>query len=95
MKHASHSMRRPALALSLLAAGTAADERADGFLSRAIRIVVPFPQSGLADGLAAPRLAEPGADQSQTVVVKNQPSTNMVGHRRPDRRQGTAGAPGH
>lgn len=74
------NIRLIALALlSGLAMGSAAaQERADAFPSRAIKIVVPFPAGGPSDVLARMIGQKMSEDWGQPVVVENRPGANTV-----------------
>ena len=74
------NFRSLALALTslLLVGTTAAQERAESFPSRSIKIVVPFPAGGPSDVLArmiGQRMTE---DWGQPVVVENRVGANTV-----------------
>src|SRR6476659_2450786 len=65
--------------LSGLAMGSAAaQERADAFPSRAIKIVVPFPAGGPSDVLARMVDQKMSEDWGQPVVIENRPGANTV-----------------
>lgn len=65
--------------LSGLAIGSAAaQERADAFPSRAIKIVVPFPAGGPSDVLARMIGQKMSEDWGQPVVIENRPGANTV-----------------
>jgi tripartite-type tricarboxylate transporter receptor subunit TctC len=65
--------------LSGLAMGSAAaQERADAFPSRAIKIVVPFPAGGPSDVLARMIGQKMTEDWGQPVVIENRPGANTV-----------------
>jgi len=65
--------------LSGLAMGSAAaQERADAFPSRAIKIVVPFPAGGPSDVLARMVGQKMSEDWGQPVVIENRPGANTV-----------------
>jgi tripartite-type tricarboxylate transporter receptor subunit TctC len=65
--------------LSGLAMGSAAaQERADAFPSRAIKIVVPFPAGGPSDVLARMIGQKMSEDWGQPVVIENRPGANTV-----------------
>src|SRR3954466_573922 len=70
------------IALALLSAlatnPTTAQERADAFPTRAIKIVVPFPAGGPSDVLARMIGARMGEDWGQPIVVENRPGANTV-----------------
>jgi tripartite-type tricarboxylate transporter receptor subunit TctC len=74
------NVRLIALALlSGLAMGSAAaQERADAFPSRAIKIVVPFPAGGPSDVLARMIGQKMTEDWGQPVVIENRPGANTV-----------------
>src|SRR5262245_455763 len=67
-----------ATGLSLLCAAAPAQERADTFPSRSIKIVVPFPAGGPSDVLARMIGQKMTEDWGQTVVVENRPGANTV-----------------
>jgi tripartite-type tricarboxylate transporter receptor subunit TctC len=56
----------------------AAQERADAFPSRAIKIVVPFPAGGPSDVLARMIGQKMTEDWGQPVVIENRPGANTV-----------------
>jgi len=62
----------------LLCAAAPAQERADTFPSRSIKIVVPFPAGGPSDVLARMIGQKMTEDWGQTVVVENRPGANTV-----------------
>jgi tripartite-type tricarboxylate transporter receptor subunit TctC len=65
--------------LSGLAIGSAAaQERADVFPTRAIKIVVPFPAGGPSDVLARMIGQKMNEDWGQPVVIENRPGANTV-----------------
>ena len=65
--------------LSGLAMGSAAaQERADAFPTRAIKIVVPFPAGGPSDVLARMIGQKMSEDWGQPVVIENRPVANTV-----------------
>jgi tripartite-type tricarboxylate transporter receptor subunit TctC len=65
--------------LSGLAMGSAAaQERADVFPTRAIKIVVPFPAGGPSDVLARMIGQKMSEDWGQPVVIENRPGANTV-----------------
>jgi tripartite-type tricarboxylate transporter receptor subunit TctC len=65
--------------LSVLAMGSAAaQERADAFPTRAIKIVVPFPAGGPSDVLARMIGQKMSEDWGQPVVIENRPGANTV-----------------
>ena len=65
--------------LSGLAMGSAAaQERADSFPTRAIKIVVPFPAGGPSDVLARMIGQKMSEDWGQPVVIENRPGANTV-----------------
>src|SRR5712675_1622095 len=65
--------------LSGLAMGSAAaQERADVFPTRAIKIVVPFPAGGPSDVLARLIGQKMSEDWGQPVVIENRPGANTV-----------------
>ena len=65
--------------LSGLAMGSAAaQERADAFSTRAIKIVVPFPAGGPSDVLARMIGQKISEDWGQPVVIENRPGANTV-----------------
>ena len=65
--------------LSGLAIGSpAAQERADVFPTRAIKIVVPFPAGGPSDVLARMIGQKMSEDWGQPVVIENRPGANTV-----------------
>ena len=65
--------------LSGLAMGSAAaQERADAFPTRAIKIVVPFPAGGPSDVLARTIGQKMSEDWGQPVVIENRPGANTV-----------------
>jgi tripartite-type tricarboxylate transporter receptor subunit TctC len=65
--------------LSGLAMGSAAaQERADVFPTRAIKIVVPFPAGGPSDVLARMIGQKMNEDWGQPVVIENRPGANTV-----------------
>ena len=65
--------------LSGLAMGSAAaQERADAFPTRAIKIVVPFPAGGPSDVLARMIGQKMSEDWGQPVVIENRPGANTV-----------------
>ena len=70
------------IALALLSGLTmgsaAAQERADAFPSRAIKIVVPFPAGGPSDVLARMIGQKMSEDWGQPVVIENRPGANTV-----------------
>src|SRR3954454_2591715 len=55
-----------------------AQERADAFPTRAIKIVVPFPAGGPSDVLARMIGQKMSEDWGQPVVVENRPGANTV-----------------
>jgi tripartite-type tricarboxylate transporter receptor subunit TctC len=67
-----------ALVALALSAGAAAQERPEGFPSRAIKIVVPFPAGGPSDVLARLIGQKLSEAWSQAVVVENRPGANTV-----------------
>src|SRR5262245_55554409 len=67
-----------ATGLSLLCAAAPAQERADTFPSRSIKIVVPFPAGGPSDVLARMIGQKMTEDWGQPVVVENRPGANTV-----------------
>jgi tripartite-type tricarboxylate transporter receptor subunit TctC len=67
-----------ATGLCLLCAAAPAQERADTFPSRSIKIVVPFPAGGPSDVLARMIGQKMTEDWGQTVVVENRPGANTV-----------------
>jgi tripartite-type tricarboxylate transporter receptor subunit TctC len=69
-----------ALALSsgLAMGSAAAQERADVFPTRAIKIVVPFPAGGPSDVLARMIGQKMSEDWGQPVVIENRPGANTV-----------------
>lgn len=75
--------RRSVLALGASALVVpAAAVRAQGFPSRQIRMVVPYPAGGPTDALARIVAAEMQADLGQTVIVENKPgASGAVGTR--------------
>jgi tripartite-type tricarboxylate transporter receptor subunit TctC len=79
--------RRATLA-ALAALGMSTSARAEGFPSRPITIVVPYPPGGPVDLVA--RLIAQEADLGQPIVVENRPGgsgiigTNAVAHAEPD-----------
>jgi len=70
------------IALALLSGlsmgSAAAQERADAFPSRAIKIVVPFPAGGPSDVLARMIGQKMTEDWGQPVVIENRPGANTV-----------------
>src|SRR4051794_3181291 len=70
------------IALALLSAlatsPTTAQERADAFPTRAIKIVVPFPAGGPSDVLARLIGQKMSEDWGQPVVIENRPGANTV-----------------
>ena len=70
------------IALALLSGlsmgSAAAQERADAFPSRAIKIVVPFPAGGPSDVLARMIGQKMSEDWGQPVVIENRPGANTV-----------------
>src|SRR5215467_7609323 len=74
------NLRSVALALSsfLLILPTAAQERAESFPSRSIKIVVPFPAGGPSDVLARMIGQKMTEDWGQPVVVENRVGANTV-----------------
>src|SRR6476659_8297745 len=74
------NIRLIALALlSALATSPAtAQERADAFPTRAIKIVVPFPAGGPSDVLARMIGQKMSEDWGQPVVIENRPGANTV-----------------
>jgi tripartite-type tricarboxylate transporter receptor subunit TctC len=74
------NLRAIALALlSLLAISpVAAQERADSFPSRSIKIVVPFPAGGPSDVLARMIGQKMGEDWGQPVLIENRVGANTV-----------------
>ena len=70
------------IALALLSAlatsPTTAQERADAFPTRAIKIVVPFPAGGPSDVLARMIGQKMTEDWGQPVVIENRPGANTV-----------------
>lgn len=74
--------RRTALALGASALVFPSIARAQGFPSRQLRIVVPYPAGGPTDALARIVAAEMQADLGQAVVVENKPgASGAVGSR--------------
>src|SRR5713226_4223536 len=67
-----------ALLSVLLISAAAAQERADSFPSRSIKIVVPFPAGGPSDVLARMIGQKMTEDWGQPVVVENRPGANTV-----------------
>src|SRR3954466_10499668 len=57
---------------------TTAQERADAFPTRAIKIVVPFPAGGPSDVLARMIGQKMSEDWGQPVVIENRPGANTV-----------------
>ena len=70
------------IALALLSGvamgSAAAQERADAFPTRAIKIVVPFPAGGPSDVLARMIGQKMSEDWGQPVVIENRPGANTV-----------------
>jgi tripartite-type tricarboxylate transporter receptor subunit TctC len=67
-----------AAGLALLTAAAGAQERADTFPGRSIKIVVPFPAGGPSDVLARMIGQKMTEDWGQTVLVENRPGANTV-----------------
>src|SRR3954468_10125231 len=67
-----------AIVSTLLAGVASAQERPDGFPSRSIKIVVPFPAGGPSDVLARMIGAKMSENWGQPVVVENRPGANTV-----------------
>jgi tripartite-type tricarboxylate transporter receptor subunit TctC len=67
-----------ALTSTLFAGLLHAQERAEVFPSRSIKIVVPFPAGGPSDVLARMIGAKMAEDWSQPIVVENRPGANTV-----------------
>src|SRR3954447_5820338 len=74
------NIRLIALALlsGLATSPATAQERADAFPSRAIKIVVPFPAGGPSDVLARMIGQKMSEDWGQPVVIENRPGANTV-----------------
>jgi len=74
------NLRSVALALSsfLLISAAAAQERAESFPSRSIKIVVPFPAGGPSDVLARMIGQKMTEDWGQPVVIENRVGANTV-----------------
>jgi tripartite-type tricarboxylate transporter receptor subunit TctC len=74
--------RRGALALiclvALLCCSTTAQERADTYPSRSIRIVVPFPPGGPADIIARIIGRKMTEDWGQAVIIENRAGANTI-----------------
>ncbi|MBN9462935.1 MAG: tripartite tricarboxylate transporter substrate binding protein [Burkholderiales bacterium] len=70
------SIRRMLAAAALLLISAAAP--AQDIQSKPIRIVVPFPPGGIADGLARGLAERMGKNMRQTVVVDNRPGGNTI-----------------
>ena len=75
-------MKTRLIALALLSAlatsPATAQERADAFPTRAIKIVVPFPAGGPSDVLARMIGQKMSEDWGQPVVIENRPGANTV-----------------
>jgi tripartite-type tricarboxylate transporter receptor subunit TctC len=67
-----------ALLSALATSPTTAQERADAFPTRAIKIVVPFPAGGPSDVLARMIGQKMSEDWGQPVVIENRPGANTV-----------------
>jgi tripartite-type tricarboxylate transporter receptor subunit TctC len=67
-----------ALLSGLTVGSAAAQERADVFPTRAIKIVVPFPAGGPSDVLARMIGQKMNEDWGQPVVIENRPGANTV-----------------
>src|SRR3954465_1533233 len=67
-----------AIVSTLLAGVASAQERRDGFPSRSIKIVVPFPAGGPSDVLARMIGQKMSEDWGQPVVIENRPGANTV-----------------
>src|SRR5215475_3721318 len=67
-----------ALLLLLVASAAAAQERAESFPSRALKIVVPFPAGGPSDVLARMIGQKMTEDWGQPVVIENRVGANTV-----------------
>ncbi len=67
-----------ALLSGLTVGSAAAQERADVFPTRAIKIVVPFPAGGPSDVLARMIGQKMSEDWGQPVVIENRPGANTV-----------------
>ena len=63
---------------ALLICAAAAQERADSFPSRSIKMVVPFPAGGPSDVLARMIGQKMSEDWGQPVVIENRPGANTV-----------------
>ena len=74
------NIRLIALALlsGLATSPATAQERADAFPTRAIKIVVPFPAGGPSDVLARMIGQKMSEDWGQPVVIENRPGANTV-----------------
>ncbi|MEA2955924.1 MAG: hypothetical protein QOJ58_1424, partial [Alphaproteobacteria bacterium] len=67
-----------ALLSGLATSPATAQERADAFPTRAIKIVVPFPAGGPSDVLARMIGQKMSEDWGQPVVIENRPGANTV-----------------
>jgi tripartite-type tricarboxylate transporter receptor subunit TctC len=67
-----------AIGLTMVTATAGAQERADGFPTRSVKIVVPFPAGGPSDVLARMIGQKMTEDWGQPVLVENRPGANTV-----------------
>ena len=67
-----------AIGLTMVTATAGAQERADSFPTRSVKIVVPFPAGGPSDVLARMIGQKMAEDWGQPVLVENRPGANTV-----------------
>jgi tripartite-type tricarboxylate transporter receptor subunit TctC len=66
------------IGLTMVMATAGAQERADSFPTRSVKIVVPFPAGGPSDVLARMIGQKMTEDWGQPVLVENRPGANTV-----------------